>query len=814
MSIGNDLNFALRQMRKRPGFTLAVVLTLVIGIGANAVMFSIVNGVLLQPLPYPDPDRLVAVVNSYPGMGMERAGTSIPDYLDRREGVPAFEESALWYGTSAGVTTGDMPNQYNGALATSTLFSTLQVSAALGRTFTARDMQPGNDQVVILSHSLWQDLFAGSASAVGSDLRINGAQRRIIGIMPDNFDFPDRETEFFVPFAFSPEQMSDQERGNEYGNTLARLAPGATKEQAQAQMQAIFQSTKDRLPDFRGFMDQAGLTTIVTGLHAERNDGAETPLLLLQLCVSFVLLIVCANIANLMLTRVVSRQRELSVRSAMGADRFRIARQLLTESLLMSLVGCIGGILLAYAALDLVRASGMVGTSSMFDIEMDANVLLVTLLLALGAGLLFGLVPATAAWHGCTVEVLKDSGRGMSSGKRARLSRSSLVIAQVTLAVALLVSAGLLVRSFATLQSVDPGFNETGVLSARISLPKARYPDPLTVHDLQQRLASTIDALPGVIASAMAQGVPFGGKGDAVAYFIRGMENDPDAPVQQSVRVAVSGDYFKTMQIGLLKGRSFDSRDRADGQQVVVIDERLARKHFPDSNPLGQVITFSLGDDQPGDYWTIVGVVSSVKQLSLDENESTTVMYLPLSQTTQGEFYVVLRTDGNPDVLIDPLRDSLQRLDAELPAFDIRALHARISDSLHRQRASMTLLAVFAGIALLLAAIGLYSVLAFSVAQRTGEIGVRMALGADRARVMKLILGQGGRLILAGLGLGLVLAMALGFGLRSMLFGITAIDPVVYLSAVALLALIAFCACAVPSWRAARVNPVEALRDE
>ena len=252
MSIGNDLNFALRQMRKRPGFTLAVVLTLVIGIGANAVMFSIINGVLLQPLPYPDPDRLVAVVNSYPGMGMERAGTAIPDYLDRREGVPAFEESALWYGTSAGVTTGDMPNQYNGALATSTLFSTLQVSAALGRTFTARDMQPGNDQVVILSHSLWQDLSAGSASAVGSDLRINGAQRRIIGIMPDNFDFPDRETEFFVPFAFSPEQMSDQERGNEYGNTLARLAPGATKEQAQAQMQAIFQSTKDRLPDFRG----------------------------------------------------------------------------------------------------------------------------------------------------------------------------------------------------------------------------------------------------------------------------------------------------------------------------------------------------------------------------------------------------------------------------------------------------------------------------------------------------------------------------------------------------------------------------------
>ncbi|MEX2124642.1 MAG: ABC transporter permease [Woeseia sp.] len=813
MNIANDLRFALRQMVRRPGFALAVVLTLAIGIGANSTMFSIVNGVLLQPLPYADPDRLVVVANSYPGMGFERAGTSIPDYLDRREGVRAFEESALWYDVSAGVSTGSMPNQYTGVLTTSTFFSTLQVGAALGRTFTADDMQPGNDQVVILSHSLWQELFAGSPGAVGSDLRIDGMQRRIVGIMPADFDFPDRETEFFLPFAFSPEQMSDQERGNEFASMLARLAPDATKEQAQAQMQAIFQGIKNRLPDFRSFMDQAGLTTIVTSLHAERIDGVETPLLLLQLCVSFVLLIVCANIANLFLTRVVSRQRELSVRTAVGATRLRIARQLLTESLLMSLVGCIGGILLAYATLDIVRASGMVSTSSIFDIEIDANVLLVTLLLALGAGLLFGLAPVAAALHSRTSEVLKDGGRGMSSGKGARMSRSSLVVAQVTLAVALLVSAGLLMRSFAALQSVDPGFNETGVLSARIALPMSRYPDAQAVHNFQQRLETTIGALPGVTASAMAQGVPFGQKGDAASYFIRGRENDPGAPVQQSVRVAVSSEYFKAMQIGLLQGRSFDSRDRPESQQVVVIDDHLARKHFADSNPLGREITFGAGGDQP-DYWTVVGVVKGVKQLSLDQDETTTVMYLPLTQTVQAEFYLVLRTDGNPNALVDPLRDGLQRLDAELPAFDIQALHARINDSLHRQRASMTLLAAFAGIALLLAGIGLYGVLAFSVAQRTGEIGVRMALGADRERVMKLILGQGGRLILAGLGLGLILAVLLGFGLRSMLFGITATDPVVYLSAVVLLALIAFSACAIPSWRAARINPVDALRDE
>ncbi|HEX6929773.1 MAG TPA: ABC transporter permease, partial [Gammaproteobacteria bacterium] len=483
-----DLRYALRTLLKRPGFTIAVVLTLAIGIGANSAMFSIINGVLLKPLPYPDGERLVVVNNSYPGIGLEQAATSIPDYLDRREGVPAFAESALWQGISAGVTTGSTPAHYKGVMTTRTLFSTLKTAPALGRNFTTAEVQPGNDKVVILSHGMWQQMFAGSPAAIGDDLRIDGVLYRVVGVMPEGFAFPDEDVAFYLPLAFTPEQKSDEERGEESYSTLARLAPGATTQQAHAQMQALFENLAERIPEYKAFIESAGMTTSITGLHESYIDGAGTALLLLQLCVGFVLLIVCANIANLLLTRVVARQRELSVRTAMGAGRFRIARQLLTESVLLSLMGGIGGVLLAYAGLAAFRVSGMADFASVFEIGLDIGVLLVTLLIALLTGLLFGLVPVAAAWRARPVEILKEGGRGNSSGKRAGFFRGGLVVAQVTLAVALLVSAGLLMRSFAELQSVDPGFEETGVLTARISLPESRYPDPAAIHDFQKRL--------------------------------------------------------------------------------------------------------------------------------------------------------------------------------------------------------------------------------------------------------------------------------------------------------------------------------------
>ncbi|MGH8192997.1 MAG: ABC transporter permease [Woeseiaceae bacterium] len=495
MSIANDMKFALRQMVKRPGFTLAVVLTLAIGIGANSAIFSIVNGVLLRPLPYPDANRLVVVNNSYPGLGAQRTEVSIPDYLDRREGVPAFEDSALWHWTSAGITTDSTPDHHSGVRATRTLFSTLQTYPALGRNFTVEDMQPGKDQVVILSHTLWQELFDGNPDALGRELRIDGTVHRVVGVMPRGFAFPDRDAEYFVPFAFTPEQMSDQERGNQFADMLARLAPGATAEQAHAQMQAIIEGLKNRMPEYQEIMDQARITTIVTDLRTVRTDGAEKPLLLLQLCVGFVLLIVCANIANLFLTR--------------------------------------------------------------------------------------------------------------------------------------------------------------------------------------------------------------------------GMQTDSTS-ILHSNRFVVSDDYFKTMQIGLLKGRSFDSSDTADSRRVIVIDEILARKYFAESDPLGREITFDIGDDEK-EYWTVVGVAKSVKRASLDETDDKEAIYLPLSQATRADFYVVLRTAGNPESLTALLRDALQRLDSELPAYDVETLHACIDDSLRSERMPMILLAVFADIALLLAAIGLYGVLAFSV---------------------------------------------------------------------------------------------------
>lgn len=695
MSMWSDVTYALRQMRRRPGFTLAVVLTLAIGIGANGAVFSIVNSVLLQPLPFPNAGRLVVVNNSFPRLGIAEAGTSIGDYLDRREAVPAFEESALWAVTGAGVSAGGRPDYHDGVRATQTLFTTLGVEPSAGRRFSTEEMQPGRDKVVILSRQLAGRLFEEDVDAIGRDVRIDGVAYRVVGVMPPGFAYPNDDTAYIVPFSFTSADRTDY--GNTYATMLARLAPGATVEQA-----------------------------------------------------------------------------------------------------------------LAYGGLSLVQATGLVpDVSSTFEPSMDVPVLSVTLIVTLAAGVLFGLLPVATAWRDPTASVLTEAGRGIAGSKRSRYSRDALVVAQLMLAVTLLVSAGLLIRSFAALQSVEPGFRETGVLSARLSLPESRYPDASSVHQFQQELDRALTSLPGVEAGAIASSVPFGQGGQRGSYAIRGTELPTGAPSLQSYRAAVSDGYFRAMQIELLAGRAFDNRDTADGQRAVIIDEIFARKHFPDSDPIGRQVALAGPPD-----WTIVGVVESVKQISLEQDEEIEAMYIPLTQAYWPRFYTVLHTSGDPDALIGPLRDVLQRLDPELPAYDIASLHTRIDDSLQQRRTPMTLLAIFAGVAVLLAGIGLYGVLAFSVAQRTGEIGVRMAVGADRGRVISLVIRQGTRLILIGVALGLTLAFLLGRGLRSMLFGVGAADPTVYVSAVTLLAVVAFSACAIPAWRAARVNPVEALRAE
>lgn len=808
MSMRNDVRYAMRQMRQWPGFTLAVVLTLAIGIGANGAIFSLVNSVLLQPLPFPEADRLVVVNNSFPSLGIAKAGTSIGDYLDRREAVPAFGESALWAATGAGVSTGDRPDYYDGMYATQTLFATLGAEPAIGRRFSTEEMQPGKDKVVILSHWLARRLFEESTHAIGSDVRIDGIAHRVVGVMAPGFAYPNDDTAYIVPLSYTLEDRTDY--GNTYATMLARLAPGATVQQAHAQVQAVMDDIARRLPHYAAIFGEGGMTTVIADLRSEMTGNVAPALLLLQLCVGIVLLIVCANIANLFLARMLARKGELSIRAAMGAGRLRIARQLMVECLLLSSIGGFAGLMLAYGGLGLVRTAGLVpDVSSTFEPAMDVPVLSVTLVVTLAAGILFGLLPVATAWRSRDASVITDVGRGVAGSKRSRHARDALVVAQLMLAVALLVSAGLLIRSFAELQSVEPGFRETGVVSIRLSLPESRYPDSSSVHGFQQDLDRVLQSLPGVEASAIADTVPFGQGGQRGTYGIRGMERPAGAPSLQSYRSAVSDGYFRAMQIELLAGRLFDGRDTADGQRTVIIDDIFARKHFPDTDPIGRQVMFT---DPPA--WTIVGVVESVKQVSLDQDEDTEAFYIPLNQVYRPRFYAVLHTSGDPDALIGPLRDALQRLDPELPAYDIASLQTRIDDSLQYRRTPMTLLAVFAGVAVLLAGIGLYGVLAFSVAQRTGEIGVRMAVGADRWRVISLVIGQGISLVSIGAALGLTLAFLLGRGVRSMLFGVGATDPTVYVSVVTLLALVAFSACAVPAWRAARVNPVEALRAE
>ncbi len=812
MSLPRDLRIGLRMLARKPAFTALAVLTLALGIGANTAIFSVIHGVLFEPLPYRDADRLVQVWNKYPLMNLPRASVSIPDYLDRRRDVSAFEESALYNRQSFNLVSDGPPERVLGANATASLFSLLQVSPNLGRAFTAEEDRPGHDQVVVLSHGLWQRRFGGDRGIVGRTVRLSGEAHEVLGVMPEGFAFPGPNVELWKPFAFTPEQASDDARGSEYSQMLARLAPGATLEQAQRQIDAIHAANMERFPDVKEFWQSSGFGGMVIDYREQLYGELKPYLLLLQAVVGFVLLIACANVANLLLTRLAARQRELAIRSALGAGRWRMARQLLVESLLLSAVAGVAGVGLGYAGIRLLSWLGVGDASDSFSVGLDPNVLFFTLALALTTGVLFSLFPIFSVWRADPNDVLKEGGgRGGSAGRRAALPRNALVVSEVAMALILLIGAGLMVRTMGALMNEDPGFAKENVLTARVNLPSAKYQDDADAAQFFDRALERLRALPGVSSAGMVSSAPFSGNSASGSYWIEGYTPGAGESAPHAFQRVVDEEYFHTLDISLLQGRLFNRLDHADSEPVAVIDRLLVDKYFSGKDPLGQRLG-RFGPDSP--RFTVVGVVESVKIRDLEQPITKETIYVPYRQSPPRRMTFVVRSARDPESLIQPLSDTILEIDPELPAYGAITLERQLEQTLQTRRVSMVLLVAFGALAAVLAAVGIYGVLAFSIAQRSREIGTRMALGASPGQILQMVLGQGLALTAAGVVIGIAAALALGRLLASMLFGVDAYDPVTFAAVCALLLVVSLIACGAPARRATRVDPIEALRDE
>jgi len=815
-----DLRYGLRMLQSKPGFTLAAILTLALGIGANTAVFSVIDALLIKALPFADGERLVHVYNTYPHNDLLIAGTAIPDYLDRRAQAPALSDAALYQSKSYNLSTQQAPERLNGLFTTPSLFSTLGVAPALGRTLLDDDASAGKDHVVVLSHALWQNQFGGDIGIVGRDIRLNGDSYRVVGVMPQSFFYPDRLTQLWTPIVFSDKQRSDEERGREAYDMVGRLAPGATIAQLDAQMDAIVQRNLERVSGsprgvaWKHFVDSSGFTGRARSLREAWVGDLRPTLWLLQALVACVLLIACANVANLLLTRLSARMKEFSVRAVLGAGRARLARQLLLESVLLALLGGAAGVGLAYAGVAAIGALGLGRQSASFALAIDARVLTFALLAALATGTLFGMVPLFALLRGRTLEALKEGGRGNTAGPASRVLRNVLVVVQTAMAVALLGVAGLLIRSFIQVQQQSPGFVSDNVLSATIDLPRARYADAASQAGFYQRLLDAARALPGVKAAGLVNNMPFSGNDGSGSYLVEG--RDAKAATPHAYQQMVDEDFFKTMQIPLLRGRTFNSGDSATAPPVAIVDDIQARKYFPEGDPVGKRISvnYSTSDPSKTQWMTIVGVVGTVKRDKLSEQTSKETVYVFYRQQPEAYATLALRTDLAPEKLVAPLRAALHDIDPEQPVFDVRTMTERIRLSLDDRRTPMLLLMLFAGVALVLSAIGIYGVLAFTVALRTGEFGVRLSLGARRGDILRLVFSDGGRLTVIGLALGLLSAVAIALTMRAQLFGVGVLDPLTLLTVLLLIAATAAFACWLPARRAARVEPIEALRYE
>ena len=808
--VTQDFRYALRTLVKAPVFTLVAVLTLALGIGANTAIFSLLYQILLRPLPYAHADRLVFVWNSYSAMGLQQASVSIPDYLDRRSQAPAIDDATLFTGRAANLAEEGRPEQLRALAVTPSFFSTLGRAPFLGRGFDEAEATPGADRFVVLMHGLWNSRFNADRAIVGRDVRINGEPYRVVGVMPPDFEAPSRDIALLMPFAFTPEQMSDAGRGNEFSSMIARLRPGATIAQLNAQIKTIVERNNERLPARAQFARTSGFGGFAVSIREQLVGDVRTPLLVLQGGVVLVLLIACANVANLLLMRATARARELAIRSTLGAGAWRLVRQMLTEAVVLSLAGGAGGLLLGFAGMRGLIALGAQQLPGATQASVHPLVLLFTLALSLITGLVFGVVPAIAIVRGNTASFLKEDATRGSAGRTTGFARAALVVAEIALALMLLVGAGLLIKSFARLQAVQPGFAAENVLTAQIALPAVRYPDAAARRGFWLRLLDRARALPGVTAVGLTSNVPFNGNVGSGSYDIVGYTPGPGDAAPHGRQEVVGGEYFRAMQIPLIEGRVFNAGDTAESAPVVVVDQYLANRYFAGTSALGHQIQRG-GADSP--RITIVGVVGTINTIDLAQPVTKERLYYPVTQAPRSSMAITLKTALDPITLAGSVRETVQSIDPDQPIADVRTMDQWIARSLASRRTPMMLLALFGAVALALSAIGIYGVLAFGVAQRVREFGIRQALGADRQSILSLVLRQGMRTTAIGVVAGLIGAFVLTRFLQTLLVGVQQHDAVVFAAVTALLGVVALAACYIPARRATEVDPIVALRD-
>jgi putative ABC transport system permease protein len=805
-TVRQDIRYALRRLVRSPGFTIVSVLTLALGIGANSAIFSVVYGVLLKPLPFAQPDRLVGIYHLAEG---HRATMSGPNFTDVRTQAETLVDAAAVTRSRVTLTGHGEPVRLDGAEVSTSFFNVLGVSPALGRTFRSDEGLPGHAKVAVLGYGLWQQRFGGAPGVIGQMMTLDGVSTEIIGVMPEQFAYPAGRV-IWTPIE-ETESFTKTQRGAWYLNVIGRAKPGVPLEQVTAEVQTVGKRLARQYPN-----DNEGLDFTAMSLHEAIVGDIRPAVLVLLGAVGFVLLIACTNVANLLLARAATRESEMAVRSALGAGRVRLVRQLLTESVILGFLGGAFGLLFAIWGLDGLLSLKPEGIPRLTDVRIDPTVILFTMALSTSTGLLFGVIPAFHATTSSLAATLKEAGRGPLTTRGGSRMRSALVVGEMALAVMLLAGAGLLIRSFVKLASVDPGFHAAQALTFELSLPDARYEKTDQQVAFVDQLLPRLQSIPGVEKAAAVQGLPLTGGNFVISFQVKG--RPPVAPSQQpsmQIRVATPG-YFDTIGIPLKRGRFFTDDDREGSSRVVLITERAARQYFPGEDPIGKTITlgWGRGEGTPRAGGEVVGIVGDVKEAGLDESEPPQ-LYLPYRQWPVQGISVVLRTAVPPGSVTAAARRAVYATDPNMPVANVRTLQEIVARSISQPRFYTLLLTLFAAVALLLAAIGIFGVLSYAVAQRTREIGIRMALGAPGRVVRGLVVRQAMLFALIGVALGTILAFWLSTSLVSkMLFNTSPHDASTYVAVAGVLTMVALLASYIPARRATRVDPIVALRSE
>lgn len=811
-TLWQDVRYAVRMLLKKPGFTAVVIITLALSIGANTAIFSVVSAVLLRPLPYADPEQLVMIWMRGADDPSGRIPASYPDVLDYKSQSRSFSHIAAYtIGSTTLAGNGDHePELLRGARVTADLFPVLNAEPSIGRAFSAQEDQTGAAPVVVISHGLWQRRFGANPSIVGRQVTLNGMSTTVLGVMPPDFKFPgwtDEQFEFLMPLnsAASLTKMLST-RAAQFLSVIARLKPGVTREQAAAEVSAIAQRLEQAYPE-----TNTNRKARLVSLQEDIVGDIRPALLVLLGAVGLVLLIACANVGNLLLARASSRNREIAVRTALGASRTRVVRQLLTESLLLAALGGALGLLLAGWGIDLLMTAAPADLPRLTEVNLDVGVLGFTLVVAVLTGVAFGLAPALQASKLNLNESLKEGGRSGGEGARRNHVRSLLVISEVALSLVLLVGAGLLIKSFWQLLQTDPGYRTDRVLTTGIPAPRTKYPEPSQVATFYQEVLRHIEALPGTTAAGYVSLLPLGGNDIWNSFEIEGRPPSAPGSRTEARSQVASPNYFDTINIPVLRGRVFTERDANNMPPVIVVNETFARRYFPGEDPVGKRLVFS-GDNPV--RREIVGVVGDVRHQGLDK-EASPEYYLSYLQSPNYNLKLVVRSaSADPGDLASAVRGVIREVDKDQLVGEMKTMETLVAESVAPRRFNMTLLGVFATVALVLASIGIFGVISYSVTQRTREIGIRMALGAQKGDVLRIVIKQGMTLALVGVMLGLLGAFALTRVMSSLLYGISATDPLTFTTVALLLTTTALLACYIPARRATKVDPLVALRYE